>query len=1177
MIKNHTFTKIFVFVIIILLLFSLIGSFAFADKNNDLQEKVLSGEVTLLFEQFDSIVINDKVILPVSKESIEHRLKISVNGCDRTSNGVFLNNELIGYLKEGNNVFDVKHSYLKHDTNEIKILPSSGTTPFMGGAIYGKYNLDDMVIESAIFENAFNDYAPVKLESMNKYMPVLSKSDITVINTNVAFPIAIGDGWDPSTNLGGTTRNTPLFVSFLFENEERDIASFVIDTTEFDDGNYKVSFIKDNETISFADYVIDNTAPVISVSFNNGETLYKNNEINIEVNENFLNSFEVKLDNVNVSSADHNANLSLKGLKTGLHNVYAKAVDTAGNVSEINYYFNLEDAPLRYTMSKSDKAVSLSIPKSSTAVIYAAELQEKINMFYNRVGEFGNDIHLRSDMEVLTSFVNKHELTTESVGNSLPYHSFLIDLEESAGEVIVSYTGEVANGGDICISAYNHNEKTWQLIGYAQSNVPTSIITDATDFSVDGKMRIKAYPRVISNGSDTLLWHTDTQYYARFEDLNDKYLDIVNYAKAEYLEGNIGYVVHTGDLIDQAHMGDAIAHKEFKFASDMQAILDNAFVPNGVVSGNHDIKHSTSDYSYYFQYFGENRYKNFDWYGGSLENNTHHYDIITLGIYDFIFVYLGNYEEDKPETIAWANSVLKSYPNHNAVICTHEYLLPSGAYSGDRAINIWEKIIVPNQNVKMILCGHNDGVADQLKKVEGTDRYVLEILSDYQFAELGIEPKHMENNMTLDGEGFVRLMTFNQTGQVITTTYSPTHDLYNYYPAFYDSFVYDIDLIPANRFIKTTEFLVGTNIRELGEFGGKQVTLKNVDSVFAIIKGENQELITDLLPLKFNPQTYATSPDEKDYTLNIEPYTQASLSGVMPTLRRLETNTLPPSTLTEIGLDLMPKSNSDIRRSSGSTNFVPEVSDGKYKLVFESQPQATWVTTVHNINKSLNLDEYNRLYFGVTSGKNTKWNLVINFGDGTELNFSQKLFESFGYKDYNKPSDIQGTWQGYLPLNKLITGNKAINSAYFVAATTGEQITFDYLFIGKGKGNTFNFIIDDASSVSVDYLPGESVNPISSPFKNGYSFVGWSTKPESDEVIDFPFKSEGKDTSFYAVFKSKQDLTDTVLKPKYSNQELDILSESQSNTLYIILILISVVIAFFIATLIIKNTKKNKQ
>ena len=131
------------------------------------------------------------------------------------------------------------------------------------------------------------------------------------------------------------------------------------------------------------------------------------------------------------------------------------------------------------------------------------------------------------------------------------------------------------------------------------------------------------------------------------------------------------------------------------------------------------------------------------------------------------------------------------------ILCVHPYLDVTGnyvynpndpgAYNHSRAYEIAEKIITPNPNIAAVLCGHVHG-AKRVQREFGEGRYVWEILSDYQYAEVGTDPKHEENGSSLDGEGYLRLITFGENGSMIQTTYSPLHDDYNFFADQEDTF-----------------------------------------------------------------------------------------------------------------------------------------------------------------------------------------------------------------------------------------------------------------------------------------------------------------------------------------------------------------------------------------------------
>ena len=216
--------------------------------------------------------------------------------------------------------------------------------------------------------------------------------------------------------------------------------------------------------------------------------------------------------------------------------------------------------------------------------------------------------HLRYKDERLISFNDKASHVTAPVNGKSAYQSFVVDTEFCKDEdVIVSYTGTTGNGSDIRLTAWNYKDSKWDTVFIAKSGVPATFRLKLEEYSRDDKIRVNASAYTYGNGSNTILWNSDTQYYTRYGDLNELYYRINDYAVEQYGLGNIAYCVHTGDLIDQMNAGLETAHSQYKIASKAQDILDSAGVPNGVVSGNHDVNHTAADYSLYCEYFGEDR------------------------------------------------------------------------------------------------------------------------------------------------------------------------------------------------------------------------------------------------------------------------------------------------------------------------------------------------------------------------------------------------------------------------------------------------------------------------------------------------------------------------------------------------------------------------------------------
>lgn len=264
----------------------------------------------------------------------------------------------------------------------------------------------------------------------------------------------------------------------------------------------------------------------------------------------------------------------------------------------------------------------------------------------------------------------------------------------------------------------------------------------------------------------TFAWESDTQYYnANYDD--DGYYqhqaNIHDWLLKTKDAMNIQYMFHTGDIVDNAEIPE-----QWERADEQYKKLDDAKFPYGVLAGNHDVDHKSEDYVNYSQHFGASRYASNPWYGGSFEDNRGHYDLISAGGVDFIVVSVGWGVED--DEINWMNQVLAQYPDRVAILNFHEYLLASGGL-GLIPQDIYKRVVVPNDNVKMVFSGHYHSAQKTVSQIDSdgdgkTDRNVLNLLFDYQALEEG-------------GMGFLRLMHVNMENATMEVrTYSPSIQKY---------------------------------------------------------------------------------------------------------------------------------------------------------------------------------------------------------------------------------------------------------------------------------------------------------------------------------------------------------------------------------------------------------------
>ena len=1151
----------FLLAIVITLLCVPHGVFAAGEKTSS-----LCGDNVLLYcPSADTLTVGDKVF-KANGESGSFTVEFKVDDSDSAYNKVFLNGEHVSDMKNGVNRFTVDSADLLEGENRIAVIPGTGSATYSEEMVYGSVNLDDITLNYIKFIGI-----PVtNPQFIDWHLPVQGGAGTTLKRTDYREDLRIGDGWFDDTQLGGSTPEAPVFAEYIFEKPDMS-GIFVIDTTVIPDGEYDFVFKKGGSVVETRKTVVDNTAPTIVFSVSDGAKVSRYGGLGLNITDLSKFSSNVTIDGKRVRDID------LSTLESGTHTVYVRASDSLGNSNEKSLIFTLTDTA--FSAVKNENGKGYVINSTGEGNIYSAELLTKINAYENAYGTFSSE-HLRSGDEVLVPF--DKEIIVKGVDGAFPYQSFVIDAENAASKTVklkVFYTGETGNGVDIQLKAYNYRQKCWDDVAVAISGEPVAFDLKTEDYiSAENKIRVNAFPKAVYNGSDTLVWNSDTQYYSRYEDLRPYYIRINEYTVEQYKSGNIGYSVHTGDLIDRTNVGDEIAHDEYSFASEAQKILEDNNVPHGIVSGNHDIKHSTADYSYYYNYFNDARYKGFDWYGGSLNDHMHHYDLVSLGNYDFAFVYIGCYKEAEIDTINWVNSICKAYPNRNIVLCTHEYILPSGAYSGDRAEVMWNEMAVPNENVVMILCGHNEGVCNQMHKVEGTDREVLEILADYQFAENGQGPQHVENGCTCDGEGYLRFLKFNSAGQLIATTYSPVADdygidPYNYYPSYMDSFIYDLNLKKSNRTLTTQAFAVAVQGDKIGVTGGEAFDPGSAKAFFAVTKDElDNEFCSELFTEESTVKSYDAEYNAV-YSDSVPEKQGADwFKYVNENLHINEKNAIPENV--EIGLDLMPESISQLRQTSGSKTYEAEIDSSGALVTNHIHDGANWITLAKSIGASVDADKYDRLYFGVTAGKDTKWNIQVNFS-GKEMSFSRNsdLAELFGYINA-LPSDIQGTWQGYIDLSDFVTGETRVSSVYFVSATPDQSVSFDYLFIGSSDMGKAVFSAGEDYKVAKEAPVGDKVSPPAAPYREGYEFIGWYTEEEGGAAVEGEIALESGIKTLYARYTALPATEKhTAL---FFDNEVEIVSGPDTLLIVIAAVVAAVAIAAVCAAVLVaKKSKKN--
>ena len=754
---------------------------------------------------------------PCHSDSVEHAYnKITLNGLELgklpsdDSLGIDLYNNL-QYIRETNNVFSVTigavyRNEVSYNRNEVH-----------GGSYDVLGTFDDFQISN--FRVELQNGQIIKPSKMVIYKPAnvtTNKYNTYEISQEDDKWYWLGDGWGKTESTLSYDNNPnprldiPFQIDYYFDYPNYEVNNnYYIDTTAFDNGRHYIT-LKDNDKVVLQNNIyFDNVSPVIKTNLNEFATINKNFNLNVNINDEHskLGSKAIYLDGKLL-----NDDYSFTTLNNGKHSLLVYANDIANNVTFLNRVFNVMDSAngIDITLNKDKNKLSFELNDYKENTTYNSSVY-KVNKLNSNIKK--DTANLIDEFEVTVNDINK--------------------------PLYVTYDGTTLNGEQIAISALNNKTSKYEQVAIKASDTPLKFTLNPTNYVVNNKITFKATPLYVGNGSNRILWASDTQYLPKveFSDINYMYNDLMTYVSNEYKNNKMAYLIHTGDIVDNnpSYKDGAIA--EWKNATKAFEILDNNEVPYGVCAGNHDVGSSLAsiDYNYYSTYFGFNRFNDKAYYGGSLNDNECHYDLISVGDYDFVVLYIGFGVEAKKETITWANEVLKTYKHRNAIVATHGYLDYDGTI--DKTIQgqyIYDEIVKPNENVKFVFCGHTDGNACT-KKVLDNNRVVYEVLNCYQFVEKeSYRLSHLINGLTCNGEGYIREVIFDNN-KVKFHTFSPITNKTNPLNA-KDDFEVEIDLIKRNK-----EFI--SNSFEAYQIDGNEIASTNDISLNSIKIDNNSNYI----------------------------------------------------------------------------------------------------------------------------------------------------------------------------------------------------------------------------------------------------------------------------------------------------------------------------------------------
>jgi hypothetical protein len=269
----------------------------------------------------------------------------------------------------------------------------------------------------------------------------------------------------------------------------------------------------------------------------------------------------------------------------------------------------------------------------------------------------------------------------------------------------------------------------------------------------------------------------DTQNYVEWK--RSGVSNQINWIVSNHVSSNILFVGHVGDIVNDYDTNP----DQWAFMQNEYGRLTGAGIPYAVSTGNHDYKQGTRDSTMMNGYFPLSSFTSMPTYGGAYDSsceNTYH--IVNINGLEWLILSL----EFGPRSavLEWATEVLATHSNKPALLITHAYLnvagelfihsdnhaasngygLGGGSPDVNDGTNIWNTLVYSNNNVRMVVCGHDGATNVGARLKIGTNingRAVCEVLSNYQYYN------------TPTYSGYMLLVDFLPDGTASFRTYSP--------------------------------------------------------------------------------------------------------------------------------------------------------------------------------------------------------------------------------------------------------------------------------------------------------------------------------------------------------------------------------------------------------------------
>lgn len=324
-----------------------------------------------------------------------------------------------------------------------------------------------------------------------------------------------------------------------------------------------------------------------------------------------------------------------------------------------------------------------------------------------------------------------------------------------------------------------------------------------------GEPQIPVYPVLEEEGSFSMIMVPDPQSYVKFA-ANQPLFELQTAWIAQNIKRlNIKAALFTGDMVEQnnklisaplpnEYNGDQTSRQQWEAISRGLDRLDNR-LPYIACQGNHDLGYIAAEYRYSMMpdYIYPERNTAFEKtlvstgpnYEGihTMENSAFEFHDKAWG--DLLVISFEFAPRD--EALDWARQLIESerFVNHKVIILTHSFL----ATNGERIVEegykltprnwaqaVWDKLIYPSKNIKMVLCGHT-GNPPKIKDGEKvnyqpTTCYRVDKAADgHEVVQMMFNSQNGDGSWNGNGgDCWLRILEFRPDGKTIgVRTFSP--------------------------------------------------------------------------------------------------------------------------------------------------------------------------------------------------------------------------------------------------------------------------------------------------------------------------------------------------------------------------------------------------------------------